>query len=250
MRLIGRRLGFWVALLASRAVSIAGLSGRQVLILGDSHVRPLQGFRRRLLTRGYLLVVVSVSGATASGMPNPHSNTGARLLFDKALRAVGRDALVLVGLGEVDAGFLVHTKGTDRETVRAATIRAFSRYETWLLGVRASHPRLGLIGSIPPTVEDYSDWRGLGGARSAVHASLERRLEETLYWNRCVADLCRDHEMPWIDVASPVLTEDGRVASSYRSKDQSDHHLSGPKYRELVAQSGLLPGLRQKRKGA
>ncbi|BAW96820.1 hypothetical protein NIES970_17620 [[Synechococcus] sp. NIES-970] len=78
----------------------------EILILGDSHVAVFDRPKMRVNFPWYFFNVVSVGGATASGLENPNSITQAFSIFKTNLEN-SKAKIVIVLLGEVDTGFVI-----------------------------------------------------------------------------------------------------------------------------------------------
>ncbi len=207
-----------------------------VLAIGDSHLLPLKrgrlGFSR---FSGRVMLAVSVLGATGSGATNPNSVTGANDIFSSLLRTVKPKDTVVVMLGEIDAGFLVHLKAERQgEPVAKILDDMLARYIDFLGGVLQRTPRLIVIGPIPPTVENYTEWPGLNGARGKVLASQAVRMASTAAWGREVKIWCRAQGAQYLDLLEETLLADGSIREEFLNSDPADHHLHSDAMRRLL----------------
>lgn len=177
--------------------------------------------------------VLTVTGATLSGLRNPNSSTDAMRTFRLGVKAGAPGRLVAM-LGEVDAGFLVWTRTDDRNSV-AATLRDCSgNLEHFLLSTPAAG--IAIVEVPPPTIVSYTEWGGLGGARSTCGASLADRQWSTDLLNGLYRELCATHGWAFISLSNFVDLDpaDHRPTREWRSADANDHHLdSGRLGREL-----------------
>lgn len=230
---------FWWALWKSYP-KIHGARQR-VLFLGDSHVRPLALNRGHLWKAGFMPAVISVSGATASGIQNPHSTTGARERFSQALKSLNAESVAVVGLGEVDVGFLVYEKAArSGQSVRACTDEALARYIDYITEIEVRIGcRIVVLGIIPPTVDDYARWPGLDGARKSLRASIFDRRIETIYWNQTCRFEAQSRGWAWIEVLDNTTASNGSVLKQYQNDDPKDHHLEPRAYANLVTKKFL-----------
>jgi hypothetical protein len=98
-----------------------------------------------------------------------------------------------------------------------------------------------MISASMPTVESYSNWKGLKGLRRKVTASRAERAAETTYWNDRCAEWCRSAGGVWLDLTPATTYADGRVRPEYLNDDPENHHLRPERYRMLV--TGMLRDL-------
>ena len=222
-------------------------AGKQVLVcVGDSHLEPLRSVQRRRLLPATLLRITVVTGATASGIANPNSSTKALPRLQAAAAMLSRGCPVLVCLGEIDAGFLVFLRSQrDGLPVRELTDEALARYQEFITRELLDRgARLMMLSASMPTVDSYSTWAGLGGARRQVTATRERRAAETRYWNEQCEAWCKSVEGTWLDLTEETTGPDGRVRAEYLNEDPEDHHLHPERYGNLVAKLLRQQGFR------
>jgi hypothetical protein len=79
-----------------------------ILVLGDSHVKVFEHWQFLLRLPQIYFNVVSVQGATASGLDNPNSKTQAYKVFTEAIEHKNKKrGAIIICLGEVDTGFII-----------------------------------------------------------------------------------------------------------------------------------------------
>ncbi len=203
-----------------------------LLCLGDSHCDAFIAIRRRkLLTRTWLNVL-PVGGATARGMSNPDSTTGALQTFERFIGRIPPDAPVLFCLGEVDCGYLLWSlaerNGTD---VKDEAARSLDALFAFLEDLRGRSPRTILLTTVPlPTIVDLARWKGLDGARGSVKADIAARTELTRWFCQQLRTRAADHGCRLVDYEEDILDpRTGLVASRFVHPDPHNHHLDyGP----------------------
>lgn len=106
---------------------------REILVLGDSHTPT---FNHPLFKEKFpklFFNVLTVIGATASGLENPNSKTKAYPIFRKAIKQ-STAKQVIVMLGEVDTGFVIWYRAQKyQESVPAMMNKAIASYSRYLV---------------------------------------------------------------------------------------------------------------------
>lgn len=217
-----------------------------VLVLGDSHAAVFAEARLRLQLWRYCVQVVSVRGATASGLENPNSTTQAFQKFEAALKTT-RANRVIVLLGEVDAGFVIWYRAQKHGvSVGAALGDTCATYSAFLasLGARGLTP---ICVSAPlPTIENGNDWGEVANLRRSVTATKGQRTELTLTFNRRMAASCHAHGIVYLDLDATSLGTDGLVDPALLSRNPLDHHYDKLSYAGLLLEP-VVQALRQRR---
>jgi hypothetical protein len=219
----------------SRAV--ARLSRREhVLGIGDSHIAALAQAR----VPGAWLRPFGLGGATASGIRNPASQTRARELFEARLALAPRWQHLLVGLGEVDCGFVIwhraqrHGIGVSRQLGET-----LDSYAAFLAELRGSGFRsVSVLSATLPTVANYADAHGNPGLRmrSAIEVPLAERTELTLAYNAALAERCAAIGAAFVDTTPEQLDPAmGLVRSSLALAD--DPHLDPAGYARILSRA-------------
>jgi hypothetical protein len=212
-----------------------------VLCLGDSHVRVFNDVRMA----DVWFRVVSVKGATASGIQNPHSATNARVHFQNALRAARPWQHVLVNLGEVDCNFIIWRQaertGASIESVLADTLDS---YEGFLREVAAHAPAsVCVLSATLPTIEDYQRLKELYpeydpeilGLRSQIRVPCADRIQLTRTFNAGLAQRCAAMGIRFIDTTTEQLDPaTGRVRTDLMVDGMPSIHLDSGRYAALI----------------
>ncbi|HEV2592345.1 MAG TPA: hypothetical protein VGU02_10680 [Gaiellaceae bacterium] len=221
------------ALFDSRAAALA-LHRKHVLCLGDSHVHVLRHVRRR----GVLFDVHPVKGATASGILNPNSVTGALPLFTALLDRARPWQHVLLHLGEVDCGFVIWHRaqrhGIPVEQQLAETVDA---YAAFIASVHDRPLRSTAVLSAPlPTIADYpEEWGDVANMRREVTATQAQRTDLTLRFNALVKERCDGLGIVYLDATTGQLdARTGLLDATFVKRNSRNHHLRSGPYAALV----------------
>lgn len=217
------------AWLAFDSAAYARLRGRaHVLALGDSHMAALPG----VTVPGAWVRPFALGGATASGILNPASRTRARQLFDARLAAAPRWQHVLLGLGEVDCGFVVWQRARSHGLAVEDQLQAtLDSYRSFIEAVRAAGFRsVSVLAATLPTVPSYGAVRGNPSmaARRSVTASLAERTALTRRYNAGLAVRCERLGVPFFDTtAAQVDPATGAVRRELVVADDPHLELAG-----------------------
>lgn len=222
------------------------LSSRQhsksydILCLGDSHIRPLAGD----FGGHHHYFVFSVSGATISGLRSLQSATGTLQIFRMALRQAHRADGILIGIGEIDVGYLAWARSSGSYIdARSYLDLAFQRFVSFLEEEILPIGRPIYVVSVShPTVTSYEDWPDEAFAasptlsidRKKVKANLEDRIALTRHWNHRVQDWCGHNRVNWLDITAASTSTSGHVLRDWNSEHPLDHHLDRDRYRRHV----------------
>jgi hypothetical protein len=213
---------------------VARVSGRRhVVVLGDSHSEALAGWR----PPGWRFDVVTVGGATASGVVNPNSVTAALPTYQARLQKVRPFQSILVMLGEVDCGYVIWRRVSEGHDLDASLAETLRRYESFL-ETTARHASRLFVMSVPlPTLpDDTTGWGEVAQRRANVPTSQRDRTDLTLRFNEQLAERCRAHGWEFVDSTSAQLDGSTRlVRSDLVRHGEADHHLRDDGYREVIA---------------
>lgn len=209
---------------------------KEILVLGDSHTPVFHHPAFHADFPELYFNVVTVIGATASGLENPNTKTQAYPIFKEALKHSAAKK-VIVMLGEVDTGFVIWYRAQKyQESVAAMADKAIASYSRFLLEVAE---RFGVVCiSTPlPTIQDGNDWGEVANARKEVSATQIERTNLTLQFNRQMQAFCMQHGISHIMLDEVSLGEDGVVAEWLLNRDHSDHHYDPDAYARLLVES-------------
>ena len=208
---------------------------REILVLGDSHTtvfsHPL--FKERF--PNVLLNVLTVIGATASGLENPNSTTKAYPVFRKAAGETTAKRVVVM-LGEVDTGFVIWYRAQKyQESVPAMMDQAIASYSGFLAELKMRF-EVVCISTPLPTIQDDNDWGDIANARREVTASQTDRTALTLEFNRTMQRFCAQNGIRYIMLDDLSLGEHGIVKADLLNNDRSDHHYDPDQYSRLLVE--------------
>jgi hypothetical protein len=211
------------------------LRREHVLGLGDSHVRIL----RHVKVRGVWFRARPLSGATASGVLNPHSTTRSLETFLADLARAKPWQQIVFQLGEVDCGFVIWYRAAKYgHSVDDQLAETISTYAALLADVAHMGFRRVIVLSAPlPTIGDYpSEFATVAGQRKEVTASMSERTELTLRFNDALRDRCDELGVAFVDVTTGHLDPvTGLVDQRFVRETDVDHHLADKPYSELLA---------------
>ncbi len=206
------------------------LAGRsEILVLGDSHARI---FRRKELTSKFPKLyfdVLSVGGATISGINNPNSKTQALPRFRKKISKSGAEKVILI-LGEVDVGFVIWLK---RGGVEKSYRDALRNYYSFVGSLSDKFSVICI--SVPlPTIKDEARFGEVANARKEVTASQMDRTRLTVMFNNEIEEFCVKNGHIFINLDPLSSGEDGLVDRRLLNVDETDHHYNDVEYARLL----------------
>ena len=206
---------------------------QEILVLGDSH-SPV--FNHELFKEKFPDVffnVLTVVGATASGLENPNSKTKAYPIFKEAVKE-STAKQVIVMLGEVDTGFVIWYRAQKyQESVASMMDKAVESYSRFLLELTTRFDVV-CISTPLPTIQDDNDWGDVANARREVTASLVERTALTLEFNLLIQMFCRQNNIRYIMLDGVSLGEGGIVRADLLNRDCNDHHYDPEHYSRLL----------------
>jgi len=204
-------------------------------VLGDSHT-PI--FSHPAFTKNFpefCFNVVTVIGATASGLENPNTKTQAYPIFKEALRQATAEKIIVM-LGEVDTGFVIWYRTQKyQESVTAMTDRAINSYSKFLLEVAARF-KVICISTPLPTIQDGNDWGDVANARREVTATQLERTSLTLKFNQKMQAFCKQHNISYIMLDDACVGEDGVIKQELLNRNPNDHHYDPDAYSTLLVE--------------
>lgn len=226
--------------LPSQAERTLAAGGRTLHVLGDSHTTlfdRLTGWRGLRRTR---IVLHTVGGATATGLPNPNSKTQAGPIFRAALAEIPAAHDLLFCLGEVDCGFAIWYRAQKHGlAIDEQLTLAVENYARLIDDACTGRTGQVLLATAPlPTIVDGAGLGEVANLRREITATLEQRTALTTQFNRRLADLAATRHLPLVDISEPTRDpQTGLIANRYRHRDPADHHLSPKTMRPLLLQA-------------
>jgi hypothetical protein len=190
--------------------------------------------------RGVWLRPFAIGGATASGIQNPVSQTMAREIFLARLALAPRWQDVLLGLGEVDCGFVIWHRARSRGVSVAEQLEGtIDKYCSFIAEILDSGFRsVSVLSATLPTVVRYDEARGNPGLklRSAIEVPLQDRTVLTHEYNRALSERCQELGATFFDTTPAQLDPDtGMVSGDLRLAD--DPHLEPQAYAQILAKT-------------
>lgn len=205
------------------------MRGRRVLVLGDSHSGIFEyGFDHGFLAPHWINCEI-VGGATAYGLNNDTSITGAWQKCVSALKRYSRFDVVVIMLGECDCSYALWKKAeklgvTPNDLIGHA-----------MLGIRrlvalASQGRrlcdIVLVGSILPTIEDHMAKNQAIELRREITATQLERTRLVLDYNRALSQLSRELGVRYFDLTEQTVDQQTGLLNCHFSAAPDDHHIS------------------------
>jgi hypothetical protein len=208
---------------------------REILVLGDSH-SPV--FNHPLFKEKFpdlFFNVLTVIGATASGLENPNSTTQAYPIFRKAVMDTAAKQ-VIVMLGEVDTGFVIWYRAQKyQESIPAMMDKAIASYSKFLAELSMRF-EVVCVSTPLPTIQDGNDWGDIANARREVTASQVERTALTLEFNRIMQGFCMRNDIRYVMLDSVSLGEGCIVKTDLLNSDSSNHHYDQDRYADLLVE--------------
>jgi len=208
---------------------------QEILVLGDSH-SPV--FNHPLFKEKFpnlVFNVLTVIGATASGLENPNSTTQAYPVFREAVRQTAAKQ-VIVMLGEVDTGFVIWYRAQKyQESVAPMMDKAIASYSRFLSELNRNF-EVVCISTPLPTIQDGNDWGDIANARREVTASQVERTALTLEFNRIMQEFCLQNDIRYIMLDDLSLGDGGIVKAGLLNSDCNNHHYDSEQYSRLLVE--------------
>lgn len=205
--------------------------GRRILVLGDSHCAVFEYcFDHGLLAPHWLNAEI-VGGATAGGLNNDHSTSGAWQKFGHSLRRYADYDVIVLMLGECDCSYALWKKG-ERDGVPPAALldHSLAGVARLINHIRAARPsgihRIILVGAILPTVDDAHAAAQENLLRREIAASQAVRTGLVMAYNLALKQLADASDLAYFDVTAPTLDgETGLIHQRFIDRPD-DHHVS------------------------
>ena len=217
-------------------------------VLGDSHTRYFLFLQNSYPLRSTYLRVFNITGATASGLSNPHSKTRAAMAFGFLLRRLDSSQSLLMQLGEVDCGFAIWIRATKYGTRAEDELeRAFDHYMNSVTKARAlGFDKIFIATVSPPTIEDWGLWRGpIGHMRRQVAAGMVERSQLTRLFNQLLREGAAEFGYNFLDVEGLFTDlQTSLVRPELFSERPGDLHLSNEKAAKIFREALLVAGFR------
>lgn len=209
------------------------IAGKEVLVLGDSHALIFNDYKFRLALPQWFFNVISVGGATISGLENPTSKTQAYPKFIEGVANSKAKAAILL-LGEVDTGYVIWYRAEKHhESVDTMLAQTIKNYQSFLLEI-AKSKRVICISSPLPTIKDGSPLGEVAKARMCVTATQKERTDLTIKFNSSIKQFCNENGITYMDLDAISLGDNGIVCDGLLNSNSFDHHYDKAAYRNLL----------------
>jgi hypothetical protein len=205
--------------------------GRRILVLGDSHCGVFEyGFDHGLLDPHWLNCEI-VGGATAYGLNNDQSATGAWQKYVAALKRYPRFDFVVIVLGECDCSYALWKKAEKLQVLPSVLIEHSMQGIRRLVALvknRRQVRNIILVGSILPTIEDAMAKAQAIVVRREVAATQQERTRLVLDYNLALSQLAREMGVGYFDLTAQTIDQQTGLLDRRFSAAPDDHHVSHP----------------------
>lgn len=198
---------------------------RRILAIGDSHIRVFEHFIFTIFFPQSKYNVVYVPGASASGIRNINSLSGAYKTFQTALDDGGYDE-VIVTLGEVDAAYAVWIRlAKGNANVEDIFDDIVTKYKVFILSLVEYAPVTVISAALQTIVDCQKCTDETSRVRSSIDKRIEDRIAFTLKFNHHIQLFCNEEKIKYIDMDSTVLGKNKLVKRwLINPKNKCDHH--------------------------
>jgi hypothetical protein len=213
---------------------------KEVLVIGDSHSKIFMTEHLRSAFPAVYFDVHYVSGATASGLANPRSQTQAYTKFQRTLSR-SKAKQVIVQLGEVDTGYVIWYRSQKYgESVESMLSKAVETYSDFLKQIQAANSSVICISAPLPTIQDGATWGEVAHARREIVATQLQRTQLTLQFNQKISEVCASQRIHYINLDNESMGDDLLIRQDLLNKKPTDHHYDDEAYAALLKKQ-LLP---------
>jgi hypothetical protein len=207
--------------------------GERILVLGDSHAGVFEYIFDNNLLPPHLINCDIVGGATAYGLNNDKSVTGALQKFQDALLRFPDFRIVCIMLGEVDCSFALWNRAMRENSPVCNQIHlVISGIERLLDWAEQQQPprKFVLLGSILPTIKDHQIDQQSFELRRRIRATRYERTKLVLALNQALKELAHKRGLPYLDITDETIDPTSRtVRDEFLVDEGIDHHQSQPK---------------------
>lgn len=205
------------------------MRGRRVLVLGDSH----SGIFEYSFDHGFLaphwINCEIVGGATAYGLNNDASVTGAWQKYVSALKRHPRFDVVVIVLGECDCSYALWKKaeklGVTPTDLIEHSMRGIRRLVALASPGRCLHD-IVLVGSILPSIEDHMVKTQAIELRREIAATQLERTKLVLDYNRALSQISRELGVCYFDLTDRTIDQQTGLLDRRFEAAPDDHHIS------------------------
>jgi hypothetical protein len=206
---------------------------KEILVIGDSHASIFKHAKFIKRFPNHFFNVVSVGGATVSGLQNPNSKTQSYEIFLNEYKK-SKAKTIIVLLGEVDTGFVIWYRAEKyNESVTTMLNVALKNYQE-LLSFFTKNSNVICISTPLPTIKDNQSFGGVANARKDIVATQLERTKLTLEFNRKMHYFCNENSIAYVNLDQLSLNTSGCVNEYLLNSDLNDHHYDDLKYADLI----------------
>lgn len=214
--------------------------GRRLHCFTDSHGKILLYIQRNEMVKKRFNVSL-IGGATASGLANPNSVTGAMKRFRSyAAQNINKNDPVLFMLGEVDCGFTIwHKVEKEGKNLEDCLNMACQNYQSFIAEIcKESRGEVYIVSAIPTSLGPGDDIGDVANYRKHISSSQKARTELSIRFNSRMKDFAISCNYNFIDIDDELIDPNtGVLNKKYRNENASDHHLSdimlAPVFRDM-----------------
>ena len=203
--------------------------GKRILVLGDSH----GGIFERCFDAGmmfpHFLNCEIVGGATAYGLNNEKSTTGAWKKFKHSLKRYKNFNVIVIVLGECDCSFSLW-KSAERKNVSAESLigNSMSGIRKLLNQIKKSsheNDKIIIVGSILPTIQDSYASIQENTMRREITNSHQERTNLVFLFNENLKQLALEYKVHYFDVTKETINVETGFIDIKFIENPCDHHL-------------------------
>lgn len=205
----------------------------EILVLGDSHVNVFYNIMLEHKFTGKYFNVVSVGGATVSGLENPHSITQAMPIFQRKIKK-SKAKLCIVSLGEVDTGFVIWYRSEKNNASVEKMMNAAIMNYTSFLETLSNTFQVICISTPLPTIRDKQNWGKIANARKYVKATQKQRTDLTLRFNQIIGNFCGEKGILFVSLDEKSLDKNGTLKKELFHNNPNDHHYNSKTYSKML----------------
>lgn len=208
---------------------------KEILVLGDSHAQVFNSFALGIFFFWKKFNVISVKGATISGIENPNSKTNAYNIFSKSIKNSNRSECIVL-LGEVDTGFVLWFKHEKSNIpIQSLLEITCNKYFRFLDEVSNKFEKVTVFSTPLPTILDGSLNGEVANKRKSIQAGIKQRTSLTLKFNFLIKDYCQKNNINFIDLDGLSLSKSSGIVRNYlRHPNKSNHHYNNLFYSLII----------------
>lgn len=208
----------------------------RILVLGDSHAAVFYHWLFDLNFPRFTFTVLSIGGATVSGLENPNSKTQAGPIFERAIRKYPSRVYILL-LGEVDTGFVIWYRAQKYHASVDEMLRmAVEKYAN-LIRRLVSQGKVVVISAPLPTIPDQNPCGEVANLRREIKATQQERTQLTLTFNQSLSQICTSLGAYFVNLDPFSLDENGRIRKELLNPNPCDHHYNFSAYARLLVKA-------------